>query len=73
MHVNARARKNKKSEEMATVPEAPPSTLSKKFIELVIPTIHRVVIATSIIVFPVGLPRVLVAIKITAITRPNRF
>ena len=41
-------RRNKKIADIATAPEAPPSILSKKLIEFVIPTIHKTVIGMSI-------------------------
>ena len=55
---------------IATVPAAPPSRLSKKLIELHIPTIHRIVIAASRTVIPVGFPILSFNIKIIATTRP---
>ena len=50
----------KNSEEIATVPEAPPSTLSKKFIELLKIMIKSMVMPKSITLDPVGDPTVLV-------------
>ena len=46
----------RKIDEIAAVPAAPPSKLSKKFIELHIPTTHRTVREISTIVDPVGFP-----------------
>jgi hypothetical protein len=57
-------------EEIATVPAAPPSKLSKKFIELQIPTIHTTVIIESKIDEPVGFPTLSVIIKILAVNTP---
>ena len=54
----------------ATAPAAPPSRLSKKFMELVIPTTQKMVIAASRAVFPVGFPMVLVAIRKIAVKIP---
>jgi ABC-type tungstate transport system substrate-binding protein len=53
---------------IATVPAAPPSKLSKKLIELHIPTIQITVIAASRIVIPVGFPMLSFNIKVTART-----
>ena len=58
---------------IASAPDAPPSILSKKLMELVIPTIKRVVIGISIQLFPKGLPKVFVATKSVEIAIPNRF
>jgi hypothetical protein len=55
---------------IATVPAAPPSKLSKKLIELHIPTIHITVITASKAVIPVGFPILSFHIKITATTTP---
>ena len=49
--------------EIAVVPAAPPSKLSKKLIELQIPTIQTIVIAISNTVEPVGFPRLFPAIS----------
>ena len=57
-------------EEIATVPAAPPSKLSKKFIELQIPTTQITVIIESNIAEPVGFPTLSVAIKIPAVNMP---
>ena len=56
----------------ATVPAAPPSRLSKKLIELQIPTTQMVVIIASSHLWPVGLPTVFSAIKIQAVKIPAR-
>ena len=48
--------RNSPREVTARAPTAPPSRLSKKFTELVIPTIQIIVIATSKIELLVGLP-----------------
>lgn len=45
------------AEEIAEVPVAPPSILSKKLIELHIPTIHKIVIIASTKLLPVGFPK----------------
>jgi len=57
-------------DEIATVPAAPPSKLSKKLIELQIPTIHTTVIIESKIDEPVGLPTLSVISKILAVNTP---
>ena len=57
---------------IASAPDAPPSILSKKLMELVIPTIKRVVIGISIQLFPKGLPKVFVATKSIEIAIPSR-
>ena len=62
---NARA-----MDEIATVPAAPPSRLSKKLIELQIPTTQITVMIESKTAEPVGLPTFLVAIKIPAVNMP---
>ena len=54
----------------ATVPAAPPSRLSKKLIELQIPTTQIIVMIESNITEPVGLPTLSVAIKIPAVNTP---
>jgi hypothetical protein len=59
-------------DEIATVPAAPPSKLSKKFIELQIPTIQKTVIIESNIEDPVGLPILSVIIKILAVNTPAK-
>ena len=63
---------NRKIAAIASAPDAPPSILSKKLMELVIPTIKRVVISISIQLFPEGLPRVFVATKSAEIANPKR-
>ena len=57
---------------IASAPDAPPSILSKKLMEFVIPTIKRVVIGISIQLFPKGLPRVFVATNSAEMAIPNR-
>ncbi len=52
------------------MPAAPPSKLSKKLIELQIPTTQMIVITESNICELVGFPTLLVAIKIKAVNRP---
>ena len=59
-------------DEIATVQAAPPSKLSKKFIELQIPTIHITVIIESKIEEPVGFPILSVIIKILAVNTPAK-
>ena len=59
-------------DEIATVPAAPPSKLSKKFIELQIPTIQTTVIIESKIVEPVGFPILSVIIKMLAVNTPAK-
>jgi hypothetical protein len=61
----------KKKDEIATAPEAPPSTLSKKLIELLSPTMKRTVITASKIREPVGLPKVSDKIKTSATAIPT--
>jgi len=56
--------------EIATVPAAPPSRLSKKLIELQIPTTQIIVIMESKKDEPVGLPTFFVIIKIIAVKIP---
>ena len=65
-----KARKARAMDEIATVPAAPPSRLSKKFIELQIPTTQMIVITVSNMAEPVGLPTLSVAIKIPAVNMP---
>ena len=55
---------------MATVPAAPPSKLSKKLIELQIPTTQITVMIESKTVEPVGLPTLSVITKIPAVNTP---
>jgi hypothetical protein len=57
-------------DETATVPAAPPSKLSKKLIELHIPTTQTIVMNVSKISDPVGLPTFSVTISITAVNIP---
>ena len=57
-------------EEIATVPAAPPSRLSKKFIELHIPTTQITVIIESNICEPVGFPTLSPSINTAAVKRP---
>ena len=57
-------------EEIATVPAAPPSKLSKKLIELQIPTTQIIVITESKMADPVGLPTLSVKIKMPAVNMP---
>ena len=64
---------NKNSAEIATVPEAPPSTLSKKLIEFVMPTIQTMLMIKSRILLPVGLPNEFVATNTTEIKSPTIF
>ena len=65
-------RMKRKIAAIASAPDAPPSILSKKLMELVIPTIKRVVIGISIQLFPKGLPRVFVVTKSAEIAIPNK-
>jgi hypothetical protein len=65
-----RAKKASVAEEIATVPAAPPSKLSKKFIELHIPTTQKIVITASKMFEPVGLPTLFVTIKTLAVNIP---
>jgi hypothetical protein len=55
--------KNNAIELIATAPEAPPSMLSKKFIELVMPTIHKIVSKKSKKATRVGEPSVSVDMR----------
>ena len=57
-------------DEIATVPAAPPSRLSKKLIELQIPTTQITVIIESNIAEPVGFPTLSVKIKTPAVKTP---
>ena len=57
-------------DEIATVPAAPPSRLSKKFIELHIPTTQITVIIESNICDPVGFPTLFPSINTAAVNRP---
>ena len=59
-------------DEIATVPAAPPSKLSKKFIELQIPTTQITVIIESKIEDPVGFPILSVIIKMLAVNTPAK-
>ena len=59
-------------DEIATVPAAPPSKLSKKFIELQIPIIQTTVIIESKIEEPVGFPILSVIIKMQAVNTPAK-
>jgi hypothetical protein len=67
-----RAKYAKAAEEIATVPAVPPSKLSKKFIELQIPTIHTTVIIESKIEDPVGFPILFVIIRMLAVNTPAK-
>lgn len=60
------------NEEIATDPEAPPSMLSKKLMELLSPTIKVIVIMMSRILNPVGAPIVSDWIRIKATTIPTK-
>ena len=55
------------------MPAAPPSILSKKFMELQIPTIQMNVMIASVIFEPVGFPTVSFAIMIPAVKIPDAF
>ena len=57
-------------DEIATVPAAPPSRLSKKFIELHIPTTQITVIIESNICDPVGFPTLFPSTNTAAVNRP---
>jgi hypothetical protein len=57
-------------DEIATVPAAPPSRLSKKFIELHIPTTQKTVMIESNICDPVGFPTLFPSINTAAVNRP---
>ena len=59
-------------DETATVPAAPPSTLSKKLMELQIPTIQILVMTASRIFDDVGVPTVFPAIKTNDVNKPAR-
>ena len=65
-----RAKYAKANEEIATVPAAPPSKLSKKLMELQIPTTQKIVIAASKKLEPVGFATLFVIIKILAVKIP---
>jgi len=68
-----KARKYRNNEEIATVPDAPPSTLSKKLIEFVMPTIQKTVIRISRSVLPLGDPSVFDETRTKAIPKPTVF
>ena len=57
-------------DETATVPAAPPSKLSKKLIELHIPTTQTIVMIVSKISEPVGFPTFSVVTRIIAVKTP---
>ena len=59
-------------DEIATLPAAPPSKLSKKLIALQIPTTQNIVNSESKNFDPVGFPTVSVTTKSTAVKMPAR-